>query len=70
MNAANACPCLDYIRDNNGVVQTDHRRRFDHGYLEAKRLSDGRIGPDPLAALRHRRNSLQEPTTAIQPSAQ
>lgn len=37
MNVADALPVLDYIRDNNGVVQIGHQRRFDHGYLEAKR---------------------------------
>ncbi|MDQ0823093.1 myo-inositol 2-dehydrogenase/D-chiro-inositol 1-dehydrogenase [Arthrobacter sp. V4I6] len=37
MNVADALPVLDYIRDNNGVVQIGHQRRFDHGYVEAKR---------------------------------
>jgi myo-inositol 2-dehydrogenase/D-chiro-inositol 1-dehydrogenase len=37
MNVADALPVLDYIRDNNGVVQIGHQRRFDTGYLEAKR---------------------------------
>lgn len=37
MNVGDALPVLDYIRDNNGVVQIGHQRRFDHGYLEAKR---------------------------------
>jgi myo-inositol 2-dehydrogenase/D-chiro-inositol 1-dehydrogenase len=37
MNVAAALPVLDYIRANNGVVQIGHQRRFDHGYLEAKR---------------------------------
>src|SRR6476661_8700310 len=37
MNVADALPVLDYIRDNNGVVQICHQRRFDNGYLEAKR---------------------------------
>lgn len=37
MNVADALPVLGYIRDNNGVVQIGHQRRFDHGYLEAKR---------------------------------
>ncbi|QHK21694.1 Gfo/Idh/MocA family oxidoreductase [Pseudarthrobacter psychrotolerans] len=37
MNVADALPVLDYIRANNGVVQIGHQRRFDHGYLEAKR---------------------------------
>lgn len=37
MNVADAMPVLDYIRDRNGVVQVGHQRRFDAGYLEAKR---------------------------------
>ncbi|MBX7445781.1 MULTISPECIES: Gfo/Idh/MocA family oxidoreductase [unclassified Arthrobacter] len=37
MNVADALPVLDYIRDNNGVVQIGHQRRFDAGYLEARR---------------------------------
>jgi len=37
MNVADALPVLDYIRDNSGVVQIGHQRRFDAGYLEAKR---------------------------------
>lgn len=37
MNVADALPVLDYIRANNGVVQIGHQRRFDAGYLEAKR---------------------------------
>lgn len=37
MNVADALPVLDYIRDNTGVVQIGHQRRFDAGYLEAKR---------------------------------
>lgn len=37
MNVSDALPVLDYIRDNNGVVQIGHQRRFDSGYLEAKR---------------------------------
>jgi myo-inositol 2-dehydrogenase/D-chiro-inositol 1-dehydrogenase len=37
MNVPDALPVLDYIRDNNGVVQIGHQRRFDTGYLEAKR---------------------------------
>ena len=37
LNVAEALPVLDYIRDNNGVVQIGHQRRFDAGYLEAKR---------------------------------
>lgn len=37
MNVADALPVLDYIRDNNGVVQIGHQRRFDAGYREARR---------------------------------
>ncbi|WP_406633875.1 Gfo/Idh/MocA family oxidoreductase [Pseudarthrobacter quantipunctorum] len=37
MNVADALPVLDYIRDKNGVVQIGHQRRFDAGYLEARR---------------------------------
>ncbi|HEU4667471.1 MAG TPA: Gfo/Idh/MocA family oxidoreductase [Arthrobacter sp.] len=37
MNVADALPVLDYIRNRNGVVQIGHQRRFDAGYLEAKR---------------------------------
>ena len=37
LNVADAVPVLDYIRDNNGVVQIGHQRRFDAGYLEARR---------------------------------
>ncbi|WP_320537579.1 Gfo/Idh/MocA family oxidoreductase [Pseudarthrobacter sp. IC2-21] len=37
MNVADALPVLDYIGNNNGVVQIGHQRRFDAGYLEAKR---------------------------------
>ncbi|MGP9501151.1 Gfo/Idh/MocA family oxidoreductase [Specibacter sp. AOP5-B1-6] len=45
MNVADALPVLDYIRDNNGVVQIGHQRRFDRGYLEAKRAYEaGELG--------------------------
>jgi myo-inositol 2-dehydrogenase / D-chiro-inositol 1-dehydrogenase len=37
MSVADALPVLDYIRDRNGVVQIGHQRRFDAGYLEARR---------------------------------
>lgn len=37
MNVADALPVLDYIRERNGVVQIGHQRRFDAGYLEARR---------------------------------
>ncbi|SFT94656.1 Gfo/Idh/MocA family oxidoreductase [Arthrobacter sp. ov118] len=37
LNVADALPVLDYIRDRRGVVQVGHQRRFDAGYLEARR---------------------------------
>lgn len=37
MNVADALPVLEYIRDKQGVVQIGHQRRFDAGYLEARR---------------------------------
>lgn len=37
MNVADALPVLDYVRNRNGVVQIGHQRRFDAGYLEARR---------------------------------
>lgn len=37
LNVADALPVLDYIRAKNGVVQIGHQRRFDAGYLEARR---------------------------------
>ncbi|MFJ6454387.1 Gfo/Idh/MocA family oxidoreductase [Paenarthrobacter sp. NPDC091669] len=45
MNVADALPVLDYVRDNNGVVQMGHQRRFDAGYLEAQRAyQSGELG--------------------------
>ena len=45
LNVADAMPVLDYIRDNSGVVQIGHQRRFDAGYLEAKRAYQaGEVG--------------------------
>lgn len=45
MNVADALPVLDYIRSNDGVVQIGHQRRFDAGYLEAKRaFQAGELG--------------------------
>ncbi|MFK0038228.1 Gfo/Idh/MocA family oxidoreductase [Paenarthrobacter sp. NPDC090517] len=45
MNVSDALPVLDYIRENNGVVQIGHQRRFDAGYLEAKRAYEaGELG--------------------------
>ena len=37
LNVADALPVLDYIRGRRGVVQIGHQRRFDAGYLEARR---------------------------------
>ena len=37
MNVADALPVVDYVRDKQGVVQIGHQRRFDAGYLEARR---------------------------------
>jgi len=37
MNVADALPVVDYVRDKQGVVQVGHQRRFDAGYLEARR---------------------------------
>ncbi|MGN7201729.1 Gfo/Idh/MocA family oxidoreductase [Arthrobacter sp. SAFR-044] len=37
MSVADALPVLDDIRDRQGVVQIGHQRRFDAGYLEARR---------------------------------
>ena len=45
MNVADALPVLDYIRDRQGVVQIGHQRRFDAGYLEARRAyQEGELG--------------------------
>ncbi|EMY33422.1 inositol 2-dehydrogenase [Arthrobacter crystallopoietes BAB-32] len=44
-NVADSLPVLDYIREGGGVVQIGHQRRFDAGYLEAKRSFDaGELG--------------------------
>lgn len=44
-SVAEALPLLDYIRDRRGVVQVGHQRRFDAGYLEAKRQFEaGELG--------------------------
>lgn len=37
MNVADSLPVLEHIRANDGVVQIGHQRRFDAGYLEARR---------------------------------
>lgn len=45
VNVAESLPILDYIREHNGTVQIGHQRRFDTGYLEAKRAFDaGELG--------------------------
>lgn len=42
MNVADALPVLEYIKANTGTVQIGHQRRFDAGYLEAKRAFEAR----------------------------
>ena len=37
MTVADSLPLLDWIKANGGVVQIGHQRRFDAGYLEARR---------------------------------
>ena len=37
MNVPDSLPVLDYVRAKGGVVQIGHQRRFDAGYLEARR---------------------------------
>jgi myo-inositol 2-dehydrogenase/D-chiro-inositol 1-dehydrogenase len=37
MNVPESLPVLEYISARNGTVQIGHQRRFDAGYLEAKR---------------------------------
>lgn len=45
MNVADALPVLEYIKANRGTVQIGHQRRFDAGYLEAKRAFEaGELG--------------------------
>src|SRR5919112_6533515 len=45
MNVADSLPVLDHIRAAGGTVQIGHQRRFDPGYLEAKRAFDaGELG--------------------------
>ncbi|MGY3568250.1 Gfo/Idh/MocA family oxidoreductase [Sinomonas sp. RB5] len=44
-SVADSLPVLEYIAARGGVVQIGHQRRFDAGYLEAKRRLDaGEIG--------------------------
>ncbi|MFF1830205.1 Gfo/Idh/MocA family oxidoreductase [Paenarthrobacter sp. NPDC058040] len=45
VNVAESLPVLEYIREKGGTVQIGHQRRFDAGYLEAKRAYDaGELG--------------------------
>ena len=45
MNVADSEPVLDYIRAKGGTVQIGHQRRFDAGYVEAKRaFTAGELG--------------------------
>ncbi|MBN9131000.1 MAG: Gfo/Idh/MocA family oxidoreductase [Paenarthrobacter ureafaciens] len=45
VNVAESLRVLDYIREKGGTVQIGHQRRFDSGYLEAKRAYDaGELG--------------------------
>jgi len=45
VNVAESLPVLDYIREHDGIVQIGHQRRFDAGYLEAKRAFEaGELG--------------------------
>ncbi|MGO4249446.1 Gfo/Idh/MocA family oxidoreductase [Paenarthrobacter sp. RAF54_2] len=45
VNVAQSLPVLEYIREKGGTVQIGHQRRFDAGYLEAKRAYEaGELG--------------------------
>ena len=45
MNVVDSLPVLEHIRQNRGVVQIGHQRRFDAGYVEAKRAyAAGELG--------------------------
>lgn len=45
MNVGDSLPVLEHIRQNRGVVQIGHQRRFDAGYVEAKRaFTAGELG--------------------------
>jgi myo-inositol 2-dehydrogenase/D-chiro-inositol 1-dehydrogenase len=45
MNVPDSLPVLEYISARNGTVQIGHQRRFDAGYLEAKRAyTAGELG--------------------------
>ncbi|MGO4590735.1 Gfo/Idh/MocA family oxidoreductase [Paenarthrobacter sp. 2TAF44] len=45
VNVDQSLPVLEYIREKGGTVQIGHQRRFDAGYLEAKRAYEaGELG--------------------------
>ncbi|WP_285241438.1 Gfo/Idh/MocA family oxidoreductase [Pseudarthrobacter sp. MEB009] len=45
MNVPDSLPVLDYVREQGGVVQIGHQRRFDAGYLAARQAyRDGELG--------------------------
>ncbi len=45
VNVSESLPVLEYIKAHNGTVQIGHQRRFDAGYLEAKRAYNaGELG--------------------------
>ena len=45
VNVAQSLPILEYISEKGGTVQIGHQRRFDAGYLEAKRAFEaGELG--------------------------
>ncbi|MCR1160867.1 Gfo/Idh/MocA family oxidoreductase [Paenarthrobacter sp. UW852] len=45
VNVPESQPVLDYISEKSGIVQIGHQRRFDAGYLEAKRAYEaGELG--------------------------
>ena len=45
VNVAQSLPVLEHIREKGGTVQIGHQRRFDAGYLEAKRAYEaGELG--------------------------
>ncbi|MFJ5955220.1 Gfo/Idh/MocA family oxidoreductase [Paenarthrobacter sp. NPDC092416] len=45
VNVAESLPVVEYIREKGGTVQIGHQRRFDPGYIEAKRAYDaGELG--------------------------
>lgn len=45
LTAADALPVLEYVQERQGVVQIGHQRRFDPGYIEARRaFQAGELG--------------------------